>query len=175
MDIMIDIETTGTEPGCAILSIGAVAFDPKAGLVGKEFYAKVSHESCRAAGLTDSQSTLGWWAKQSAEARDEAFSGQEHIANVLQALTRFVLAEGVKGNVWGHGPSFDMVNLEAAYRAVGLQAPWPFWAHRCTRTLYEIAGVSVDRSVGTHHNALDDARQQAVAAIEAYRKLGLAA
>jgi hypothetical protein len=65
----------------------------------------------------------------------------------------------------------DVPILEAAFKACGLVVPWKFWDVRDTRTLYDVTGVNVDRSQGTHHNALDDARAQAEAAAIAFRRL----
>jgi hypothetical protein len=52
--------------------------------------------------------------------------------------------------------------------------PWPFWTVRDTRTLYEIAGVSLkDKKYGskTTHKAVEDAEHQAIVVQDAYMKL----
>ena len=58
-NVMIDLETLGRRAGCAILSIGAVAFDLKQGL-GEEMYVVVNRQSCNAAELHEDLSTLDW-------------------------------------------------------------------------------------------------------------------
>ena len=43
--VMIDLETLGVVPGCVVLQIGAVCFDPNGGELGEKFgsrYARVS-------------------------------------------------------------------------------------------------------------------------------------
>ena len=67
-DIMIDLETLATSPDAAILTIGAVKFDP----FGREkddpkmdsFYVKVDLDSCDELGLVANDDTIAWWATQ---------------------------------------------------------------------------------------------------------------
>lgn len=168
-DVMLDLETAGTAPGCAILTIGAVTFGP-AGL-GNTFYAAVSLASATALGLTIDPDTIAWWMKQSEEARAAAFQADGWpLVQVLRELSDWFAAQGAV-RIWSHGASFDVPIIEVAYRAASLPAPWKFWDVRDTRTLYDLAGVKPDRSQGMHHNALDDARAQAEAAVTALQLL----
>jgi hypothetical protein len=67
--------------------------------------------------------------------------------------------------------------IEAAYRAVGMPAPWGHREPRDTRTVFELAGLDFKQAKyaeGVEHNALDDARNQAVGVIDAYALLGKA-
>ena len=41
-DVMVDLETWGTKPGCAIISIGAVSFGPDG--LGEEFYTALDRD-----------------------------------------------------------------------------------------------------------------------------------
>lgn len=162
---MIDIETLGKKPGAAVLSIGAVMFGA-AGL-GETFYAPVLLQSCIDVGLTIDPETVAWWMKQSDEARAAAFvADAAPLKVVLMCFTEWFVAQKAR-YPWCHGATFDVPILDAAYEACGLQAPWKFYDVRDTRTLYDLAGVKVDRSKGTHHNALDDAHAQAKAAMKA--------
>jgi DNA polymerase III epsilon subunit-like protein len=173
MHIMIDIETLGTTPGSVILSIGAVAFDQRGVHHDKAAHWAIDPASCMAAGLTIDPATVAWWMKQSDAARAAAFPLKTlHINRALNSLREwFEIQQG--DQVWCHGATFDVPLLDAAYRATHLQAPWAYWSARCTRTLYALADVDVDRTKGTHHNALDDAIAQAEAAVLAHQKLGL--
>lgn len=173
MHIMIDIETLGTTPGSLILSIGAVCFDERGVHHDKAIYCTIDRKSCTAAGLTVDLDTVAWWMRQSDDARAAAFGTEGlPLAHALEDLRNWygmIRAE----RVWCHGATFDVPLLDAAYRATGIEPPWKFWSVRCTRTLYELAGVEPDRTKGTHHNALDDAINQAEAAVLAHRKLGI--
>src|SRR5688572_29962905 len=93
MDVMLDLETLGTRPGCAILSIGAVAFDRHTGALGPEFYMVVNRKSCEAKGLTQDQSTLDWWSRQSAEAKKvlaEAENAPNGLGGALVQFTAYL-------------------------------------------------------------------------------------
>jgi len=166
-DVMLDSETLGTTPGSAILSIGAVMFGP-AGL-GETFYSAIDLASCTAVGLTIDPATVQWWMRQSDEARAAAFpdDAAPHT-QVLLAFQAWVVSQEAR-YPWCHGAGFDVPLLDAAYKACGLTSPWEFWNVRDTRTLYDVAGVKVDRKAGTHHHALDDAINQAEAASRALR------
>jgi hypothetical protein len=170
---MIDIETLGTAPGSVILSIGAVCFDQRGVHHDKKAHWTIDPKSCVAQGLTIDPDTVAWWMRQSDAARVAAFAVEPlHLIRALSSLHEwYEMQAGEK--VWCHGATFDVPLLDAAYRAVYVQAPWHFSAVRCTRTLYELADVWPDRTKGTHHNALDDAIAQAEAAVLAHQKLGI--
>ncbi|MFC5551782.1 3'-5' exonuclease [Massilia aerilata] len=168
-DVMIDTETAGTTPGSAILSIGAVMFGP-AGL-GASFYAPILLQSCTHVGLIIDPKTITWWMNQSDQARAAAFHPDAApLPQMLLDFSNWFVAQRAK-RPWCQGANFDIPLLDAAYKACGMVPPWQFWNVRDTRTLFELAGVKVDRSKGTYHNALDDAHAQAEAAVKAMRVL----
>lgn len=166
-DVMIDTETLGTQPGSAILSIGAVMFGMDG--LGDQFYAPIQLGSCADVGLAIDPATVEWWMRQSDEARAAAFpTNAAPIWFVLVDFSMWFVARGAK-YPWCHGAGFDVPLLDAAFKACGMKSPWEFWNTRDTRTLYDLAGVKVDRRGGTHHHALDDAINQAEAAARALR------
>lgn len=168
-DAMIDLETLGTSPGCAILSIGAAMFGPDG--IGETFYTPVLLASCTTAGLTIDPATVAWWMQQSDAARAEAFRADAApLPGVLNSFSAWFLQQKAK-YPWCHGATFDVPIMEAAYRACNMVPPWSYFNVRDTRTLYDLADVKIDRSKGTHHNALDDAINQAKAAAKAFRVL----
>jgi hypothetical protein len=171
---MVDLETFGSTPGSVVVSIGAVGFDPVGGQLGEGFYALIDPASCAAAGLTLDPATVSWWLRQSDAARSALTGGGDvSLRCALEAFAGWWRRHGFTC-FWGHGANFDEPLLGAAYRACGLRTPWKYSASRCTRTLFDLAGVQPDRAEGVHHNALDDARAQAIAAMAAFHKLGLA-
>jgi exodeoxyribonuclease VIII len=173
-DIMIDLETMGTRAGCALVSIGAVAFGPKG--LGEEFYEVVNSASCK--GLFVDVDTAAWWSKQSQEAREvlRLASRKASSLPLPKALWKFrayVRGVSVDARVWGNGADFDLPILAAAYASIGEDAPWPPFNGRCYRTLKGLAReVKLERG-GTHHNALDDAKTQALHLIKILKKLKL--
>lgn len=175
--VMVDIETLGTAPGSVILSIGACVFDSEG--TTHEFEAVIDPRDAVKYGLTIDPDTVCWWAGQSEEARRAVFLPKDDpklfpLSEALWRFSEWFRSAWVNGQqVWCHGATFDVPLLDAAYRACGLAAPWGYNQARCTRTLYELADVWPDRTRGVHHNALNDAKVQAQAAIEAHRQLGL--
>lgn len=165
-DVMVDLETLGQGPGCAILSIGAVGFHPGAGQIGDPFHAVVSLKSCRALGLREEADTVAWWDKQSPEARQVLHAAEASDLSLQDALQSFsdylAYHAGPKAlRLWGNGADFDNAILAHLYRLVGLPLPWAFWNSRCFRTLKTLDGSPEPVREGTHHNAVDDARHQA--------------
>lgn len=162
-DIMVDTETLGNKPGCVILSIGAVLFDPFGGLNTPRitFYRTIDIMSCLMAGLTVDAGTVAWWQKQSPEARAALTVDTASIHKVLAAFQFFCKENGLD-RVWCQGATFDAPILEAAFDKCKLDIPWRFTQVRDTRTIYDISGLDQlkEPRVGNHHNALDDANFQ---------------
>lgn len=168
---MADCETTGTDPGCKVLSIGAVMFEPFTGVELSAFYATISVESSASVGLVDDPDTMeNFWGKQSNEARVEAFSGRYDLFATLNTFSDW-FNQFDPYRIWAQGQDFDFPIIKAAYQACGLTPPWKFWIARDTRTAYETLqfdAAAVSR-VGIFHQALDDARHQVVCLTKAQR------
>jgi hypothetical protein len=172
-DIMIDLETLNTTPDASILTIGAVKFDP----FGRElqepkmdsFYVKVDLDSCDRIGLTTSDDTIAWWASQSKEAQDAAFTpdGRIDIEDAFAQLYKFCW--GAK-RVWSNGSVFDIVICEHVFRKINRAVPWKFWEIRDVRTAFDI-GINPQRPPITAHHALEDAWNQAVGIQNVYNTL----
>ena len=178
-DVMTDLETYGTRPGCGILSIGAVYFDrtKTLGWQGATYYSAVSRESCLAAGLHEDPSTIKWWGEQGSKARQvwEEVKTARPLKEVLTEFSAWSLNnKKTSMELWGNGADFDNPILSAAYHAVGLKQPWGSFQGRCYRTLKSFAPTVKLVRVGTYHNALDDALSQAEHAVRLFKHLKLA-
>jgi hypothetical protein len=178
---MLDLETLGTRPGCAILSIGAVRFDPSLPHgIADAFHVVVNTASCtQRYGLTVDQGTLDWWACQSDEARAllaEAKASRVGLAAGLGDFTAYVQRQGSERDIrlWGNGADFDPVILRACYEACGIKWPWRYGA-RCFRTLRELAGLPKKQAALIKHDALADATAQAKEAVEIMRRMSFRA
>jgi exodeoxyribonuclease VIII len=159
---MIDLETMGTSNDAAITAIGAVFFD-SAGL-HNEFYCTVDLADAAKYGRLDA-STVKWWLQQDADARREIYLASTPLGDALFRFSQFVGPDAT--GVWGFGATFDNVILRSAYKAVDLPCPWHFRNDRCFRTLAAVnRHIEWAPRVGTHHNALDDAKTQALTAIK---------
>lgn len=176
-DVMVDLETVGRRAGCGILSIGAVAFDPATGELGPEHYTVVKLASCEKFALHSDPDTLAWWEKQSLEAQKvlkqaRAARGNKTLDKALMEFNKYLAQFGPKAvRVWGNGSDFDNAILINCYAATELTAGWDFWNNRCFRTLKNLApSVKVERA-GVYHNALDDAKTQALHALKIFKHL----
>ena len=164
---MLDLETWGTSPGCAIASLGAVFFDFGGRPLGPSYYANISAESCAALGLSFDQRVIDWWGQQSEEAQAALDTDQLLITVVLDRFTEFVEAnDEPELCVWSHGATFDIPITDAALRAAGRQTPWKYHNGRDTRTLIWLAeqlGIATEwPHTGLRHYALDDAKSRAL-------------
>lgn len=179
-DVMIDLETLGTVPGCVILSIGAVAFSQEDGLDGLGYYSVVHRQTCEDVFLSTSPDTLRWWQSQSPEARevlDRSLDAARSVplATALKGLNSYLGRFGGRRDVrvWGNGSDFDNALLSVAYDATKIVPAWSFWNNRCYRTLKSIAPELKLEREGTYHNAFDDACNQAKHLLQVLEARGL--
>lgn len=160
--LMLDLETMGNSSNSAIVSIGAVEFDLNTGETGREFYMRVSLDSCLRKGLIVNAGTIYWWLQQNEKARMEVAKGGDHIVTVLKELHGFML-ELEDFQIWGNGARFDIGILEDAYKACGYdETPWKFRNERDVRTLVSFAPKVKDHYpfTGIEHNPIDDCKYQ---------------
>jgi hypothetical protein len=175
--IMLDLETFDSSPTAMIVSIGAVKMDlERFKLTGEEFYQIVRP------GLygTIGPDTVLWWLQQSVEAQKMFRAPAEKMMELPEALNKFSLwitGEGVQTNpdppaIWGNGATFDNVILRHAYQLCCIPAPWSYRHGFCYRTMYRnFPGNKPYEKQGVQHNALDDAKSQALALINIMRRL----
>lgn len=186
---MVDCETLGTDPGCPVVGVAAVVFDPSSPFdpeaVADEdkFESYCSLESAMAAGLTPSPGSILFWMEQPDAARKRVFGAagetRKDLKNMLSELAFFMSrrapAYGISladAPIWSHGKDFDPKVLQAAYDAVGQRVPWNFRHSMDTRTAFRLAGVEYK---GKAHTPLEDCLAQCAAVCEAISRLGLGA
>jgi len=183
---MVDIETLSTLPNAAIITIGAVLFDPRGEDTEETLrehamlFGPISFESNEAEGRHISASTMAWWLKQSPEAQAGLFEGD--VVPLRAALERFRQwvnnASPAPTRFWAKDPTFDGVILEDAFRSMGLMWPFKFWETRSVRTCMELAyppgglrGDFPQIGVGVAHNAVDDSIRQCLSIQHAHHVL----
>jgi len=157
--IMLDLETMGQRKDAAIIAIGAVKFGD--GKIYDEFYQIIDLQSSIDAGLSIDASTIMWWMKQSDAARNEFGRASASIDGVLQNFSDWI-GDDSDPEIWGNGAAFDNVILANAYHKCGIKQPWKYWNDRCYRTIKAMVPKLTLERTGTHHNALDDAKHQAL-------------
>lgn len=165
-DIMLDIETLGTKPGCVILSIGAVEFNSK-GEFGKDFEVIIDVDNSSAWGLKIEPRTVMWWMDQNENARKKISSPGHDLNESLESFTRAF--DWKNSQVWCNGASFDFPILDAAFNSIKRKKPWPYYNERCFRTIKGLLSKEVfDKlkvSPKIPHSALEDAKAQALTLI----------
>ena len=171
MDVMFDLETLDTKPTAVILSLGAVKFDPKTESVPDQLpklLLKFDIDAQNDLGRTTSDDTIEWWGKQPPHIQEEAF-GLEGRTPLHEAIDQFHRFVWNSDRVWSQG-CFDIVIVEDLYRMVGRTPPWNYWQIRDSRTLFDFVDGKMDRS--KHHDAMEDALEQARAVQRALKKIG---
>ncbi len=164
--IMLDLETLGTRPGCIVLSAALVRFSDEAATT-----LNFSVPDQELLGLERDANTEAWWRDQKPEAWEAATVNPTPLAGALDYLTTWIdWASEADGDaiIWCHGATFDAPILGELHRRAGIVVPWKFWNIRCTRTLYDLAGVNPKaHQVYPSHIALNDALGQTRAANKA--------
>ncbi|XEI33379.1 3'-5' exoribonuclease [Aeromonas veronii] len=172
-NVMLDLETMGSGPDAAIVTIGAVFFDPLTGELGAEFEAHIALTDSAKYGVMEPDTVL-WWLGQSDEARAAIMPSTKHSSLRESLLDLFEwMHGGDQGSkpglqVWGNGASFDNVILRHACNAAKAPCGWGYWNDRDVRTIVDLGrtllGFDPKRDMpfeGVAHRALDDAKHQA--------------
>lgn len=177
--IMVDIETLSTAVNAAVLSIGAVEFDPFTGQIIRTFYSELdlSEQDNRHV----DPSTVQWWIGQCKDnpVNFELFTKnnreKDNVSFALLRLKDFLygfneistIATRMEGYekiaVWACDPDFDIAILNDLYKEHNLPSPWRYSELRSVRTvrmLTQIAGMDIPKQEA-NHNALDDCIRQA--------------
>ena len=184
---MIDLETWGKTPGCAIASIGAVFFDPYANYEDDlphdlpMLYRNVSLDSCLKIGLEVEEGSTLWWMKQGEEARIALTDPKPiSIHNAIRSLRDFywdqkdAIGKKTPIHVWSHGLTFDLPFIAIAAKKASMEEPWLYNYCRDTRTLFDLAFDGKKPKFQENevkHNALHDSVTQVIQVQEAYRAL----
>ncbi len=182
IDIIIDLETLGTRPGCVILEIGACAIDPRSGEITANFSRRLDEVFTRQdeALTMDANNTINWWHGPETvktyytlvrrglpgmfprTPRDPHCPLCEFAAWFSEVTSKH---DPKEVRIWANGPSFDIAILQSAYDRYEVQRPWICWQERCVRTALEMANYErgiigwIER--GPRHRALNDARHEA--------------
>jgi len=185
IDIITDIETLGTRPGCRIIEIGACALCAQAGAIVGTFCRRIRTPWNSADGVRafadgpeaddDFKQTALWWlsdpgrrktlgriinagsARAGVPIRDALFNFGEWVCRQKR--------DGDKIRIWGNGPTFDLSLLAWQYQDKGIPLPWQYRDERCVRTALDIAGMQPGsvpwQEKGDCHRALCDAMHEA--------------
>lgn len=176
---LVDIETLSTAVNAAVLSIGAVEFDPFTGQILRTFYHELdlSEQENRHIDIN----TVQWWIGQCKDnpVNFELFTKnnreKDGVDFTLLELREFITgftgipatsdrAEGYERvAVWACDPDFAIAILDNLYKEYILPSPWRYSELRSVRTvrdLTKIVGIEIPYKEA-NHNALNDCIRQA--------------
>lgn len=187
MDVMIDLETLGTSPGCVVLSVGVVCFDPHGediplpgseGSVGLDAYLDVAQQKRH--GLHVNPDTLSWWKKKNSVLLEKLMSHPDatHPRVALDRVSKLIRRKD--GRVWCRGASFDFPILQHLFNEYAIATPWEYWDQMDCRTLaYLATGSQTSRCEialpegFVEHDSLWDCWRQAREVQELIRKIAI--
>jgi hypothetical protein len=170
---VIDIETLGVDSDAIVLSLGACKFDPHDNTIYDEFHVVLDVDDQMSRGRTTTDKTLEWWAKQSPEAIDFAFSENDRMP-IDEFLIKFHKWHIGVDRIWAQGVLFDMGIIENLCHMYNANIPWKFWNVRDSRTLFDFVPTDPRKKYTfTAHDALADAKMQAKCIQEVVKTLNL--
>lgn len=175
--IMVDIETLSTAVNAAVLSIGAVEFDPFTGKILRPFYHELDLSEQEKRHVDPN--TVRWWFKQcqdnpvNFDLMTKHNREKDGVTFALHTLGEFInggveytmtRVEGYERvAIWACDPDFHIAILNDLYKEHNLPSPWRYSELRSVRTvrdLTKIAGMEIPQQEA-NHNALDDCIRQA--------------
>lgn len=160
-DVMVDIETTGTNPQYGnIIQIAAIQFNFETEEIGPVFDRCLAFAPNR----SWSEGTRKWWLDQKPGILSGIIDRMEHPLEVMNAYQQFVLNSGRQLRFWSRG-GFDWAFIASYCEQYELEMPHKFWEARELRTfLAALKGTAdepdmkwvADTVKGDKHNALFD-------------------
>jgi len=180
-DLMIDLETLGTNKKAPIISIGAQYFDVDTGKLGDTFYAVLDiADQIDTGKRLPEASTIKWWMSQKEDAKTVFKEKSFPTEHVLSTFSEWILkvskaSKGAKAtrkvNVWGNGSSFDITLMETLFQDFGVACPWMYYNVQDVRTFKRFVAKGEKIEVaGVKHNALADATAQAEYVVKHLKK-----
>lgn len=166
-DLMLDLETWGTNPGCVVVQIGACFFDNKTGQIGETFSRNIDPRDSVKQGFLMEVDTILWWLGQEKAAQDAVHKHSFHVSDTLVAFNSFLQGKKID-RVWCH-KGFDFPLLAAYYRKMDMPFPLNHWTFRDLHTILDLAKMNIKnrKRDGIFHNGLDDCLFQVKYLVEA--------
>lgn len=168
-DVMLDIETTGRESGCAIMQISAIPFNANTGKISTNtFSMSINLRRQELLGFRVCPNTLKWWNSENSSLFKKLSTSENKHFDVAMAFQKWF--KSLEGNntirLWGNSARFDIGILEGWYRKIlnshSFNPFWETWNERDCRTLFRLdeAGRKKLPFIGTKHDAIDDCKHQ---------------
>ncbi|HIH2748252.1 TPA: 3'-5' exonuclease [Burkholderia lata] len=128
LDVMVDLETTGTQPErTAIIEIAAVRFDFASGEIMPEMFNRclmIPH------GRFFDEETRNWWLKDKREILQGIYARMERPEVVMQAFRDFLLRDvdtyNEKLRLWAKPSHFEYPFLESYFKEFEIGNPFHY-------------------------------------------------
>jgi hypothetical protein len=157
-DLMVDLETYGTAPGCVILEVALVAFDRNSDrrIAYDSFFPDITEQ--QSMGFTIDNETMKFWADNQEAWTNQLQAMREPVATVVGRINAFWNdhCHVDKTVVWAKGTPFDFPILRTI-----LKDPWSFRNIHDMRTLKFVSKSDIVVKSTKPHFGLMDAIAQA--------------
>lgn len=168
-DLMIDLETYGTSPGCVILEVALVAFDRNSNraMAGMTFFPDITQQ--QSMGFTIDNETMQFWS-QNRDAWDYQLNQpRDSVETVTAGILRFWEdhCHINKTLVWAKGTHFDLPILRTI-----VKEPWSFRNIHDMRTLKLVSKSDIVVKSEKPHEGLADAFAQAKEVVQLCSTIG---
>ncbi len=162
-DIMLDIETFGTDSNSVIVSVSAVRFKMGTDEVDPDYFEMgVDIQSQLDKGAVIDGDTVMWWLGQSKEAQHQLLALEPMPVKYMTKAFRKWVGDAQTISLWGNGATFDNVILRNLFKRHGYHFPIPFWGDKCVKTYVDINGIDKRKFefTGIPHKGIDDCLHQ---------------
>ena len=155
--IMMDIETLGTNFNCVVIQVSMVKFDWNKNILGR-LTLNLSMEEQLMKGRTIDQDTIDWWKKQNKEIFESCIKDQIKPYQALNRICAFVEKDDI---IWSHA-TFDAPIMNSLFKDFDLRTPWKYTNARDIRTLIDMSEVNLNdyNWEKKTHNSMDDCEFQ---------------
>lgn len=186
-DVMVDIETLGTNSDSTIIQIAAIAFDITTGEKFETFNETANIEKNEKP-IKVTASTLKWWLNSNkelfAELLNDGFESSEQVLRNFHEWLEELCGHRTSQQVYllGNGILFDNKMIQHQFESIGLDYPIFYRNDRDLRTLLELASFKTDLSEEElrekyyddsliTHNAFNDVTNQINLAVGCFNTL----
>jgi len=147
LDIMVDIETLGTNSDSTIIQISSIGFDI---ITGKELY---FFDEC--ANITKNKdmrvtgATIEWWLKTNPTLLLDIINRQDQDSpTIIKKFYDWIkyLQKNFATYLWGNGIAFDNVMIKTQIEMIGLRYPISYRNDRDVRTIIDLVGAKLGLS-----------------------------
>src|SRR5690625_800598 len=187
IDIMVDLETLGTDFNAVVFQIAASGFDIESGETLSEFNEIADISSLEKEDGAIDGSTLKWWLDTDKELfaelidRGDTFTVRGIFESFYKWLTR-LHEKYERVYLWGNGILFDNAIIRHKLENYGMGYPIFFRNDRDVRTIFELAQIKTGETAQemydriydkelVAHDAMNDVKNQVALVTECYKIL----